>query len=192
VPAPDIGGSAILDAYLAKLDAALATLPADERREILLETKSHVVERARRNPASLNAVLAELGEPDSYARQFLAEESAGEPAQPSGALAGVARLATGGWKSLPLLFVVAGAYSVAVLRVLLALGKILEPNATGLFVSDGRAWRGVEFAISDPRHGGRDVLGYWFVAITLAIAALIHFVVSAFLKRLFRQPSRRP
>jgi uncharacterized membrane protein len=57
--APALGA---LETDLARLDAALTALPPGERQEILLETRSHVVEQTRRSPSrSADDVLEELG-----------------------------------------------------------------------------------------------------------------------------------
>ena len=56
--APDTSRAPALDAYLARFEAALGALPAGERADILLETRSHVAERhgnrerSRRSPPS--------------------------------------------------------------------------------------------------------------------------------------------
>jgi hypothetical protein len=191
----EVRGTAALDTYLARLDAALAPLPAAERRDILLETRSHVAERTRRDPAgSVEAVLAELGPPEAYARQFLPEPDVPRPvsperpsAPPSDALRAIARLATGGWTRLPLLFVVALAYGVAGFSLLLALWKLVEPDATGIWVHQAGQRRSVQLMVSDPNRPGREVLGYWLVPIALGITAAIHLVMSALLRRLLRR-----
>jgi uncharacterized membrane protein len=180
-----------LDAYLARLEGALAPLPAAERQEILLETRSHVVEQLRRAPDRGAAdVLAELGPPEAYARQFLPEPDEPRPGPPAGTLHRLARLATGGLRTIPLLFLVVSAYAVALFAFLLALNKLLEPEATGLFF-ELRGKRGVMFVLSDPNHGGRDVLGFWLVPLALLVSLAIHLAMSALLRRVLRTDARR-
>lgn len=180
------GSDARLDAYLARLEAELAPLPAQERREILLETRSHLLERTAGAPTgSGDAVLAELGSPEAYARQFLPH--ADEPERPAGAPATIARLATGPWTGLPVLFVVMVAYGIAAGTFLLGVWKLVEPRATGLFVSHAGGGRSVMLVVSDPRAAeGRDVLGYWFVPIAILISVSIHLAMSALLRRVHR------
>jgi uncharacterized membrane protein len=197
----DAGGHAPLDAYLRRLDVALARVPEAERREILLETRSHAVERTGRYPGpDVDAVLAELGPPEEYARRFLpADEEATAPApSPSapwprgpGALDGVARLATAGWASLPLLVLVVIAYAVAGIALLVGVDKLLEPEATGFFVRRvGEKVVAANFVVSDPIHAGQDELGYWLVPLAFGLAAAIHLVVSAILRRAYRDDPR--
>ena len=57
--------STALQQYLNRMDVALARLSESERREILLETQSHVAEQVRRAPMlSVPEILTELGEPE--------------------------------------------------------------------------------------------------------------------------------
>ncbi|HET7456644.1 MAG TPA: hypothetical protein VFJ74_03250 [Gemmatimonadaceae bacterium] len=200
--------AAALEAYLERLDAALAGAPASERREILLETRSHVLERTERSPERTVAeVLAELGTPTEYARQFLADDlvesstTAASGARPTasaavddagaapthdGVLLGLARLATGRWTRLPIFVSVVGAYAVAVFTFVLALGKLAEPHATGLFVRTVGSHRYVAIVWSDPYAQGRDVLGYWLVPLALLVSLAIHLAASALFRRLLR------
>ncbi len=52
------------------------------------------------------------------------------------------------------------------------------------------AARSVHVAVSHPNQEGREVLGYWLVAITLGIAVAIHLAMSALLRRVLRSESR--
>ena len=193
----EAGRSPELDRYLARLEAELRAVPPAERQEILLETRSHVLERTSRVPSlTVGDVLAELGSPEAYARQFLKEDApvrereSAPLAQRPGALHGLARLATGRWTTLPLFLVVLAGYAVATFAFVFAAAKILEPNATGLFVDyvDGR--RSVMLVWSDPTPDGRDVLGWWLVPIALGISATIHLILSALLRRVLRNDVR--
>ena len=180
-----------LESYLARLEAALAPVPTADRQDILMEMRSHVVERTRRAPfRSAEEVLAELGPPEAYARQFLPEEEVAAPARRPDSLRGIARLATGGLAKLPLLFVVVAAYAIALFTFLLAVAKLMEPDATGLFVSNTPAGRSVMLVWSHPNHGGRDVLGYGLVPLALLISIAIHLAMSALLRRVLRRDQR--
>jgi hypothetical protein len=202
VSAADPGRRSPLDTYLQRLDAALARVPEGERREILLETRSHVVERTGRYPTpDVESVLAELGPPEEYARRFLpAEEGLGTPAGPApaappsrrrGALYHLARMAAAGWTSLPLLFLVAAAYGVALIAFVVGVDKLLEPEATGFFVQRvGGKVVAANVVVSSPYHPGRDELGYWLVPIAFGLAIAIHLGVSAILRRAYRDDPR--
>jgi len=188
----DANGPA-LNAYLARLQAELAALPAEDRREILLETRSHVLERTGRSPGrGVDDVLAELGTPQAYARQFLPEEQipAAPPVRGPGALGGLARLATGRWTALPLLMAVVFAYSIAALVFFIGMVKLFDPRATGIYTSDAHGRTGFMIVLSNPHHGGHEVLGMWLIPIALLIALAIHLLMSALLKRVLRAGTR--
>jgi hypothetical protein len=190
VPTRDAGQMATLESYLARLNVALGKVPAADRQDILLETRSHVVELTRRSPSrTVDDVLAELGSPEVYARRFLSNDEPLPPPRPT-ALRGLARLATGRLRTLPLFAVVVGAYAIAAFTFLFAIAKLMEPNATGLFVNNVDGHRQVLLVWSDPRAKGRDVLGYGIVPIALLISVSIHLVMSALLRRVLRNDDR--
>jgi hypothetical protein len=187
----ELAAPVALERYLARLATALAALPESERREILRETRSHVLERALRSPdRATEAVLAELGPPADYARPFLPE--AGRAlGTPTSALHRLALVATAGWRTFPILAVVLASYTVAVSAFAIAVWKIVEPDGTGFWVNDLAGERpSFGLAVSDPRQKGREVLGYWLVPIGLGIAAGIHVAMSALLRRVLRRDRR--
>jgi hypothetical protein len=168
-----------------RLDSALARLPAAQRREILLETQSHVADQARRSPMlSVPEILHELGAPDEYARTFLVDGNPA-PTRKLGALHGLARLATGPWTGIPLLLFVVFCYSVGVLALLIALAELLEPETTGLFVHRLPVGRDISFVVSGPVDPtrGPDLLGAWLIPMGVGLALLIHLAMSALLRR---------
>lgn len=174
---------AALQQYLSRLEAELAAVPEADRREILLETRSHVLDRTRRTPSlSVDQALAELGPAERYARQFLSASA--KPARRPGL---IARLAGQRWMGLVLLLPVVAAYSVAVFAVLLAINKMLEPANTGVWIHNpGERFR-LELVISSPgARPGREALGLWLVPLMLALALGVHLAVRAVLRRFLR------
>jgi hypothetical protein len=172
-----------LDAYLARLDASLAELPAEERRDILLETRSHVLEQSGRAPCRcVDEVLAELGPAERYARQFL--PGSATPGPRPGV---ISRLAGQRWMGLVLMLPLVAAYSVAGFAVLLAINKMVEPANTGVWLHHpGEPFR-LELVISDPdARPGREALGLWLVPLMLALALGVHLAVRAVLRRFLR------
>jgi hypothetical protein len=188
VPAPDHSMKVVsLDAYIAELDTALASLPAGDREEILLETRSHAAERMQRDPTMhIEDVLKEFGDPQTYALEFLPKRSQDADGP---TLANVASVATNGWKSFPILLLVAAGYGIASLFVFIAIAKLIEPSATGWYVRTIGEHQSTGLVISDPNHGGRDVLGFWLVPIALGLAGAIHWLLSRLLRRVARKPS---
>ena len=193
----DVEATGTLESYFARLERALAPVHPDERREILLETRSHVAEQTRRAPwRTVESVLAELGPAEEYARQFLAEEeppaalappaAVPPPAPRFDALQGIARLATGGIVTLPLLGIVVTAYTVAILAFGAAMLKLVEPDSVGLWIDGTGPKPRYTFGVmvSPP---GREVLGHGFTAIMLVIATGIHLTMSALMRRLLKR-----
>ncbi len=219
MPEPDARSShspEALGAYLEVLSAALASLPADERREILLETRSHVAERhARRLRASsasttdsdgaVAAVLAELGPAEAYAARFLGESlppemsptAVGAPAPVPVDPRVVARLAgvhAAGWRAVPTLTAVVLAYAVAAVWLIIAVAKPFAPETTGLFVEpDGRGGINVDFVFnSAPHRGHREVLGWWLLPLAPLVAWAAHRGAGALLGRMAAGRRARP
>ena len=193
MPANETVASTALQQYLIRLDTALAGLPDKERGEILLETRSHVAEQARRSPMlSVPEILDELGPPEAYAQTFLVDRNPTPAAvhRPS-VLHGLARLATGSWIALPLLLFVLCCYSVAVLMLFIAIVEIQEPATTGFWIDYTATGRDIGLTVSGPLVPGRgpDVLGGWLIVITLSIAAIIHVAMRALLGRVLRRES---
>jgi uncharacterized membrane protein len=63
-----------LEGYLAKLETVLGPFSASDRAEIIMEIKSHVLAALDRDPnASMDSILAALGEPETVANRYLME-----------------------------------------------------------------------------------------------------------------------
>jgi hypothetical protein len=107
------------------------------------------------------------------------------------ALSDIARLAIGGWTALPAVFVVATAYAVAVVALLMAAWELLEPDKVGLWLgSEGGERRVLLGSYSRGRHM-REVLGDGLVPLALVLAVTVHIAMSALLRRLVRDDARR-
>ena len=164
-----------LDRYLHRLEHALASLPPEERRDIVAETRSHVLDRMAARPgARLQDVLAELGDPATYARRFTGEGD--EP----GPLRVITALALRGMTAFLALNALVAAYGVGLLLLVIAGGKLMYPDRVGLWVDreEGSALFGFP---EDP--AGTEVLGWWLVVIGLLGAAGIYSGTTALLRR---------
>lgn len=63
-----------LERYLSTLENALKPFPVSDRAEIITEIKSHVLSALERDPqASVDGILAALGEPEIVANRYLLE-----------------------------------------------------------------------------------------------------------------------
>jgi uncharacterized membrane protein len=180
-------GMAEVEDYLRRLDAELRFLPAAERREIVLEARSHILERCASAVGGAGMVLQDLGKPEQYARQFMPAGS--EELRP---LMVLARLNERPLVGLPIIGVIAVLYAVAVLALLVAVLKLLNPGGVGLWIEQVNGARHFAFRVS-PTEPGRpgEVLGLWLVALGLGISTLIHFSVMTALRRLGRWQRQR-
>jgi uncharacterized membrane protein len=184
-----------LESYLSRLDAQLGALSPDERREILMETRSHVSERTARFPfPSVDEVLGQFDGPEVYARQFRQDRpplpAASQQRSRRTALQGLARLAAGGWLALPVLLVVVFAYAIALTAFIVGLTKVISPTEVGVWVSDVGGRTHLSHAGYNAEFGGREILGYWLAVITFGIGIAISAAASAFLRWLARTDPR--
>jgi hypothetical protein len=148
----------------------------------------------------VDAVLAELGAPDVYARQFLPEDEPAVPALSAAAvgergsvtLRGLAELTARSWRGLPLLLLCGGAYAVAALVLCFVVVELVDPANTGVFVAGpGDARRFFLVVVSGEHPGGRDVLGSMLIPLGLGVVVVLHLAVRAILRRTFRRAADR-
>ncbi|HZF66926.1 MAG TPA: hypothetical protein VEZ47_02695 [Gemmatirosa sp.] len=220
VRAPAGPGDLALERYLARVAAALHALPPTEREEILLETRSHVVEQTGRSPArGVEDVLAELGEPQAYAHQFLAEQPpeerdardarearvgapAGAPDLPAGTsgharrgsttLFALAQLTTRGARAMPWITLAGVVYVLIAVVLLFVVAELIDPAGTGIFVrrlAGGKL--SISVLVSSEAARGFDVLGDALVPIGLVLAAILHFAMRALLLFVVRGDDRQ-
>lgn len=71
-----------IERYLTSLERVLRPFPVSDRAEIVTEIKSHILSALERDPqASLDSVLAALGEPETVANRYLIERGL-QPTKP--------------------------------------------------------------------------------------------------------------
>jgi uncharacterized membrane protein len=156
--------------WLNRLNWALASIPAAERDDIVVETRGHLAESIADGHSPRDA-LAHFGAAETYARTFLddIELSGALGSQRAGAMLSV--LARRVHKSLVaafgfLLVVVLG--GVAFGAMLTALVKIVSPAYAGFWVGPRDFGLGV---IDDPSHA-HELLGKWIFPVLALILAL--------------------
>ncbi len=168
--------------FLSRLERYLSPLPEAERRDIVAEIRSHLVDRAAQGATDL---VGPFGTPESYAAAFLQEREL------AGALAGGSSWAIG--RAL-----VSGArkigwwYVVAVLGmlhlygagfVLLAALKPFFPSNVGMFVGEGLT---IGIRSAQDLSGWREVLGWWAIPGFLVPGVLVLWGANATLRALAR------
>lgn len=174
------------DHYLRRLRWALQPLPEEDRGEIVAETRSHFLDREAQGVA-VEAIAAELGEPEVYARGFL------ENYEISTALAGgsVPRMlatasrwlgrgvvASLGFFLVLLLYLLAGSWG------LVALLKPVFPDRVGFWT--GEHVLAIGF-VDPPSTDAVEHLGYWLIPLALAAALLLWKLATVLLRRLLRR-----
>jgi hypothetical protein len=165
------------------VDTELAPLPPEERREILLEIRSHVLEPSRRTPRRTEDVLADLGPPREYARQYLRNPEVGP--QDAGVFRRIFALTAGGPRSFPLLIAIVTSYGVAALLFWAGVLDLVVPDSVSVWVSgEGRPERKLHFVIGRFTGDGRELFRRTLAPLLLLLALLIHLALSRLLRRL--------
>lgn len=173
-----------LESYLDRLERALAPLTAPERTEIVQETRSHVLDRLESRPgAGAEDVLLELGPPDAYAARFL--EADPDASRGAGAGERLSRLTTRGWRGLLAFNGVVILYGMGLFFLALATLKALRPERVGLWFDSAEGlWTLAFFGTEAPP--GREVLGWWLLAVALGFALIALCGATALLRRVTR------
>jgi hypothetical protein len=163
--------SKLIDPWLERLEAALATLPAGERDDILKETRSHLAARidSGRTP---DEVLAGFGPAEGYARTLLLESGTVEPARSRSLSSSLVRLTFRSIVAAGAFFIVALLAASALSVAQTALYKLGNPAQAGLWRGHGGFFIGV---IDDPHHG-HELLGKWIFPLAVLSVVLAWLV----------------
>lgn len=164
-----------LDSYMASLRSHLGPMTLVEREEILREIAAHIRDSAEQSGNSVEGVLERLGPADQLAAQYrdgLLIRKASHSISPWLLLRATLRLATKGVSGVVVFFVAVFGYAFGVGFVLSAFAKCIFPAHTGAWV------RGGELVISGtqlyiPQPPAHEILGWWYVPITLTIGSLL-------------------
>ncbi|HET6436674.1 MAG TPA: hypothetical protein VFG59_01340 [Anaeromyxobacter sp.] len=153
--------------FLRDLERCLSTLPEGERRDIVAEIRSHLVDRAGQGATEL---LRSFGTAEAYAAAFL-EERALTRALAARSSWGLCRALLRGARRLGWWYAVAALGLVQLLGVVLlglAVAKLFLPERVGLFVGGSSLTLGMR----DEGTTGTEVLGLWAVPLFFAIGFL--------------------
>lgn len=191
-----------LDAYLLRMREKLQRLPHAQVSEILVELRSHILERAGSTnstitDATVREALDRLGAPDTLAEMYLAEnlmDRAERTRSPWVVMGTLFRLAIkSGWALMVFLASLIG-YGIAATFFLCAVAKPFYPDHVGLWwnfkdhtlVALGFIW---------PEQFDREVLGWWIIPLGLlgfTLAALTTTLFARWNIRLMRRSRRNP
>lgn len=179
--------------YLHEFRRGLLALPESERAAIVDEVREQVAGQAALGEAGLKKLLAKLGPPDRLARQFTFSfelATSVNRANPLRLLLVVLASATldiwalGGALVALILYILAGAWAMV------ALLKPVVPQYTGCWVTESGDFNmGIMLT-----HPGKEVLGYWIIPISAALAVASFLAANVLLRasgRRLMQTARR-
>jgi hypothetical protein len=184
--------NSLLEEYLVKLRKILKPLSPDEKEEIVLEIKGHILDRLslikeeKDEVGNLKAVLEKLGDPEVYAPGFVTDyilEKGMKGKSLSLIFKGLLRWGFStitGLVSVIFFFALyLSSFSLAIIGML----KPFFPKDIGLFVKGGRfeVLGYIKNVSSDPQI--KEVLGYAFIPIAIISGVLIFFVATQLLKK---------
>ena len=167
-----------VERYLDRVRAALHGLPGAEIDEIVLELRGHIAERLDAGDDA-GAALRSLGDPVALAREYRTDRvttHAECTASPIAVLHSLLLLRRGSFTGWLVLALAAFGYAWALALGAASIEKILSPHDVGLWYTPGM--------LSVPRlmidgpgpAGSRELLGWWFVPLGLAAAAVLFFL----------------
>jgi hypothetical protein len=171
---------------------ALARLPEEERREIVLEIRSHILDRCEGGSGvPFEDVERELGASEDLARRFRDsyEVSAALATGSGRRMLGAAGLILG--RSVRtfagfLLFLIL--YSVSLTFAAIGVMKPIFPERVGLWTANGSLY---SVGFVDPQPGLTEHLGYWLVPLSLAAATVVYWLSTGLLRRYLASVKRR-
>jgi hypothetical protein len=168
-----------IEAYLSSVRGRLRGLSVEDKREILEELRSHIMDKAassgEQRGAAVEAALTSLGSPEELAREYVTDE-----------LLARAEVSRSPWQLLDSLFrwasmSVAGfyvllgsivGYFMGTAFILVAALKPFHPETAGLWLSrdaTGERTFSLRMGFGTVPAGMREVLGWWIVPIGLLV-----------------------
>ncbi len=177
----------IYHSYIQNVKKAASVLSNNDVNDILNEIDSHIYESFIDNndiqseKDRIEIVLRKLGTPESYLKPIIAERKLKKAVNKYniwGILKGIWSVVLAGSKyallSIMYFFILTGG--------IIIIAKILYPNKTGLFVSDGD-FVALGFT-SDINSEAVELLGYWLIPIMILAILFFYFAMTFILKKL--------
>ena len=199
---PDKINNKAIDAYLSRVLQKLQKLSSTQICEILVELRSHILDRASSpgaeiTDATIHEAIYRLGPPDALAEMYLTENLMGMAEQtrsPWVVMRTLFRLAIkSGWALMAFLVSLLG-YGVATAFLFCAVGKPFYPDRDGLWWNvEGHTLVGLGFIW--PQQSDRELLGWWIIPVGLLVFALAALLTTWFARwnvRLMRRSRNGP
>ena len=170
-----------IEAYLNRLRRYLHTVTDQDAREIIEELRSHILERVATTSTGVEAVLAALGSPEELARDYVTDAllaRAEISRSPVGTLSSLFHWASLSITGLSVLLASIMGYLLGALLILPAVLKPFHPQNAGLWAfRDSTGDLTLSLRLGLGTGGGtpraRDVLGWWFVPLGLAMGCCL-------------------
>lgn len=178
--------------YLARLDAAVGSLPHAEACDIVREIQVHIADALAgdSSDAGVTRVLASLGSPEALAASYRTElmfTRAGRSFSPWLLLRTAGSWARSGAKGFLVFLIGLAGYSAGLGLTLTVLLKPIIPRI-GLWVGRGN----FDFGMPGNTEGMHEVLGQWYIAVTTVLAFAILVATTQALRWLIRKRPARP
>lgn len=173
--------------YFKRVQRVLKPLPQDQKKDIVLELQSHLLEKMIRIPSGAEAerlleAMEQLGEPEEYLQSIVADRlilNATKSYLPGDLMGGLAYRLRINIKQALLSLAFGLGYFISFLFLLMAGLKFVMPNRVGLFEkADGTMVLG----ILEASNNFHDVLGYWIVPIGLTIFIFSYIILTKLLR----------
>ena len=172
--------------YLDDASRVARRLPETERRELVLELRSHLSESFAAagelgdadEVARVRAAIARLGSPRDFLRPILADhllERGANTFHPRLLAEGLYHNVFGGLKAGIISVAFAVGYVLIIMFAAMALLKAFVPNHVGYFVYPNGTRT---FGILADTTGAREALGYWVVPLALAAATVLYVTLT--------------
>lgn len=189
--------------YIRRCRTATSILSEKDREEVLLEVNSHIYEYLSANSAAnqmeaLLNVLERLGAPEETLKEVVAIKKIGQATRtfnPKHLIQALALNLTNGviYIILSVLFLFEIVFPILIIL------KFIYPDRVGLFVYSNGTFRfgyqnetgsgGIGFGFFNSVKG-TEILGSWFIPVSLLIAVLIYIGIVFFLKAVKRNKKR--
>jgi hypothetical protein len=183
-----------VERYLLRLRLALADTPEREKQDILAELRSHIVDRLADTSALpeqiVEQTLAGLGDPETLAASYQSRglmRRAASTFSPALILRATLRWAMTGVRGFGVLMVLLIGYLLSFSFYVLAFAKPFFPDRVGLWMEPGdlsTLHMGMELYAPPPQH---ELLGPWFVLVSLLLGSLCLIATIHFVRRLIRK-----
>jgi hypothetical protein len=176
----DVQARKLLANYFAQVDRALAPLPRIEADAVRQELETHILDAMAGAPASeahARATLEQLGDPDEFLPQLVADRlrvRAGRTFGPHDVLSAIVRTALTGLRGLVTAIVMSVGYLVATVLVILGVMKFTTNQDVGVF----RLSTGQLFIGADTNVDGVELTGGWFAPLAIMAGILLYLLLT--------------